>query len=229
MALVLLAGCTGAPALIERSAAPAPAFDAKALWVLSDADMAGTAYADRLLRQIPGQRDALTRVPLVGPATPPASAFASNSVTGWPGSLDIGPGCRFAYVAETRAEVDDAVQKVDNPYTGLPEGKVIAAYDIAGKSAPVPAGSVEIGGNPKSVHVAADGRWLVAPLEKTGSELAFVILDRGRPTEVRYAGLDSSAFQPAVHDQRAMLIQPPASAAANPRCHSSLSIRPPAL
>ena len=199
-ATLALAGCGSAPELIERAAMPgAPAFHAGALFVLSDADMAATAYADKLVHKIPGRRDALTRLLPAGPENSvPASVFASNSVTGWPGPMDIGPACRFAYVAETKGEVAPTVTKLDDPYTGWPEGKLISAFDVSGTGAPVTARSIEVGGNPKSVHVSPDGRWLVAPVEKAGAELAFVILEDGRPKQVRSAKFDTSAYDKVV-------------------------------
>ncbi|MES2932088.1 MAG: hypothetical protein V4805_01160 [Pseudomonadota bacterium] len=198
-ALSALVGCSNAPELLERAAMPtAPAFNASALFALSDADMAGTGYADKLLRKVPGQRDALTRVlPSAARDDTSNSVFASNSVTGWPGPMDIGPACRMAYVAETRSEAPAGVQKLENPYTGLPEGKLVSAFDLSGTGAPVAAGSIIVSGNPKSVHVAPNGRWLIAPLEKAGSELGFVILEGGRPTQVRYAKLDTAAYHTA--------------------------------
>lgn len=213
LAVSVVSACTSAPEFIERQAmAAAPAFQANALFVLSDADMAATAYADRLVHKIPGQRDALTRLLPAAPENRvPPSVFASNSVTGWPTPMDIGPGCRFAYVAETKGEVATTVTKLDDPYTGWPEGKLISAFDVSGAGAPVPAESIEVGANPKSVHVSPDGRWLVAPVEKVGAELAFVILEHGRPKQVRTAKFDTVAYD------KVAFVRGPQFARINPR------------
>ena len=83
------------------------------------------------------------------------------------------------------------MQKVGGVYTGLPPRSLISAFDFSGAGSPVPAGSVDLGGNPRSMQVSPGCKGLVTTLDKAGFELASVILDQWRPGQVRAVALES--------------------------------------
>ncbi len=84
---------------------------------LSDASMAGTAYADNKLEPFSGMQDELT---LFAEGAPRASIPAPNSVISWPQILDISPDGRFAYVVETAGDLDPSISEVENVYYDMP-------------------------------------------------------------------------------------------------------------
>lgn len=172
-------GCAGGPKRVER---PAPAgphrFDAQSLWVLSDTDMAGTAYADGKLLQRAGERDQLTSIALGSNPAAKASIAASNSVVGWPGSIERHGA--FAYVVEVRGEVPDDVERVDSPYEGLPPGRKLQTFEWSGGRW-IRTSTISIGINPRSVDMPPSAQWLVAPTDNEGGALSFVGLEDGRP------------------------------------------------
>ncbi|MBI1394317.1 MAG: hypothetical protein GC152_16440 [Alphaproteobacteria bacterium] len=184
--LAMCTGCTGGPRLIERANVSSEAgFDAAALVIASDLDMAATGYADRKLRQLPGERDQLTILTALGSGAPGrASVFASNSVVGWPGPLAMSTDRRFVYVIETQGEIDDDVAEVDDPYTASP-GELLSVIDITDPVRPATMTTLQVCANPASVDVAPDGRWLVISCRDGERPLVIVTLDDGLPQDVR--------------------------------------------
>ncbi|MCU0449701.1 MAG: hypothetical protein MUC97_07615, partial [Bernardetiaceae bacterium] len=77
-------------------------FDAKALLVLSDADMVASAYADGQLRTEPGVDDQLTVVNWQPGAPTLRQLPVPNSVTNWVNGLAISPDGQTAFVVDTR-------------------------------------------------------------------------------------------------------------------------------
>ncbi len=199
---LLAVACSSAPSLVDRDSIPAfDGFSREHLLVLSDADMAGFAYADGKLRQVSGLRDALTVIePNSGPRET-RSVPASNSVVGWPGSMAASADGRFVYVIEVRGEVPDDVEKVQSAYTSLPEGLRLEVFQTAGRGTWASTATMAIGRNPKSVDVAPDGGWLVAPVEDEGGGLALVRLEDGLPAGApTLASVDTTEFRRRASD-----------------------------
>jgi hypothetical protein len=142
------------------------AFEGRALLVLSDADMGGTAYADGVLNQVPGVRDALTVMPLpLNPDEPrPATLAVSNSVTSWPDGLAISPDGNRLFVVETRGEVPDSIQQMRSVWTDSPLGRRLTVVDLDEAGSGSIVGSIPTGINPTGVHVRPDGRALAVSL-----------------------------------------------------------------
>lgn len=197
MAWVFVSGCASGPELVEREESRV-VFDTNALWVISDADMAGTGYADGKLRQVPGQRDALTKLSSgSGALAMSSSTTASNSVVGWPGSVALSPDCQRVYVLEVKGEVDDAVEEVDSAYTDLPEGEYLRVFSTDG--APRELDAVRIGHSPRSVDLAPSGSWAVVPNARGGGELAIVALTASGFGRVRRVPIDAQGYKPTPH------------------------------
>lgn len=201
-----LAGCSGGPALEDRPNDPgASRFDGRALLVLSDADMAGTAYADGVLKPIAGVADTLAifRDPIADGGE--ARIGAPNSVMGWPGAMDLSPDGRVAYVVETRASAPAGVTEfADGVNTGMPKGRLLTAIDLTDLAAPRVLGTLDVGEEPTSVHVAPNGRFALVSRKENQASVAAVVLENGVPTRVVQIALPLTV-EASSHEDRGAL------------------------
>ncbi|GAB4526786.1 MAG: lactonase family protein [Anaerolineae bacterium] len=111
----------------------ARSFDGRYLLTVSDADMVGTAYADGVLMQVPGERDTLSilSLPLNLDSPDVDEVFASNSVTSWPQVLKTSPDGERAYIIETAAEIADTIETYPNVLTDAPNGRSLTVVTLA--------------------------------------------------------------------------------------------------
>ncbi|MEL7453235.1 MAG: hypothetical protein AAGJ50_07690, partial [Pseudomonadota bacterium] len=130
---------------------------------LSDADMAGTAYADGGLEPFDGAVDEVT---LFSAGRPIATAGAPNSVISWPHVIDVAPNGRHAYAVETRGSLAEPTDRVESAYTAFPEGRLLQAYAVDGTSLQKIATLENVGPNPQFVEVSPDGRFLIVGTEQ---------------------------------------------------------------
>ncbi|MEM7663865.1 MAG: beta-propeller fold lactonase family protein [Pseudomonadota bacterium] len=155
---------------------------------VSDADMAGTAYADGKLEPIVGAIDEMT---LFSGGAPVAKAAAPNSVVSWPQIVDISPNGQYAYVVETRGSLAQSVEQVDSAYTAFPDGTSLRAYEIADEQLNEIALLENVGPNPQFVEVSPNGRFLMIGTEADGRELGIIPLkEDGRPDTPHFINLD---------------------------------------
>ena len=107
-------------------------FDGSYLLAVSDADMVGTAYANGVLMQIPGERDTLSIIslPLTADAPQISEVTVSNSVTSWPQVLKTSPNGERAYIVETAAEIPDNVIAIPDIQTNPPNGRSLTVVDL---------------------------------------------------------------------------------------------------
>jgi DNA-binding beta-propeller fold protein YncE len=189
LASVCLTACSAAPSIIDRTAEKGGAqFNAEAIISVSDLDMAGTGYADRKLRQLPGQGDALSVITALGAAAPSiASIRVSNSVTGWPGPIALSADNRFAYVIETQGEIDDKVIEAEDVYTGAP-GTYLTTVDISNMAAPRVVSRTEIGASPTAITLILGGKALAISRRDNDAPLAIVTLKDGIPQSTKRFG-----------------------------------------
>ncbi|MEM7702858.1 MAG: hypothetical protein AAF251_13035 [Pseudomonadota bacterium] len=187
---VALAGCASGSDLVERpSIASTVQFDAVALIVASDLDMAATGYADAKLRQIPGERDRLTILTNLESEEPYANTvFASQSVVGWPGPMTLSRDNQLLYVVETQAEIDDYIEEVDDPYNASP-GRSLTTIDISNLEQPRSLDVSDVCTDPGSVDIGGDGSWLAIGCRDNDESLVAVDLEDGIPSLVRDLGL----------------------------------------
>jgi DNA-binding beta-propeller fold protein YncE len=197
-----LSACSSAPKLLDRPATDQnDSFSAKAIVAVSDLDMAGTGYADARMRQIPGQADALSIVrDLNLPSPNIAATRVSNSVTGWPGPIALSADNRFAYVIETQGEIEDSIDKVENPYSGSP-GTYLTTVNISDLSAPVVVSRTEIGANPTAIAFIAGGKALAISRRDDAEPLAIVTLKDGAPVSTKYFAFPASVKGPRPTDK----------------------------
>jgi hypothetical protein len=181
LSLLLIGGCSSAPALMERPKAAGEAtFEALALLALSDIDMAGTAYADGILKPLPGQADTLSAIVPARSDIPASSVPVSNSVMGWPGSMDVGSDGRFAYVAEIRAAAPTSVEKLaDGVFEGMPRGSRVTRVDVRDPANLRILDHIELPGPPTSIHIAPNGRFALLSTNDATAPLVAVALDDG--------------------------------------------------
>ncbi|NJO07794.1 MAG: hypothetical protein HC876_20995, partial [Chloroflexaceae bacterium] len=108
-------------------------FDGRYLLTVSDADMVGTAYANDILMQIPGERDTLSIFPLPLDVNDPQinEVFASNSVTSWPQVLIPSPDGERAYIVEAAGEIDDNLEVYPNVQASPPLGRTLTVVELA--------------------------------------------------------------------------------------------------
>lgn len=173
--LVVLAAC--APRPVPPGSAPAVAFEARTWVAVSDVDMVGTAYADGILRPLPGARDTLS---IFGPEGAVRAVPAPNSVISWPAVVDITVDGRHAVVVETRGTPTES--RLDDVFTDVPDGDRLTVVDL--QRAQVVYSGPSGARNPRSVSVHARHGTLAIPCEDGAVEL-IVLGDDGRPSSSR--------------------------------------------
>jgi DNA-binding beta-propeller fold protein YncE len=178
--------------------ADATQFDGRYLLAASDADMIATAYADGVLRQIPGDEDTLSLVEL--PATSANARVielpASNSVTSWPQIIAAAPDGNRVYVVETRGPVGLEVEQLD--VGSLPTGRFLTEIDLTNGPDQAVVTPIDVGENPAHIGISADSAYLAVGLQESGRQLAIMptaTLDN--PATFQYFPVLDSAGQPA--------------------------------
>jgi hypothetical protein len=181
---------------IERAVDTAPHhFVARALFAVSDADMIGTSYRGGVLQPIQGTHDTLSRIDVDGSVVNTSDATVTNSVTAWPGTLELSPDARHAYVIESRGPAPANVDRVKNVHKDLKEGRLLMTLDIsAGQPKVIRQDDIAI--DPTSVAVAPNGEWLVIAARDAEFPITLVVLDHGVPVEVRHPRLTLPAVPP---------------------------------
>jgi hypothetical protein len=183
-------------------------FDAQALVAISDADMAGTGYADGRLLPLAGAQDVLSVILPDDLGRPVATAPVSNSVMAWPGSLDVSPDGRFAYVVETRGPPPAGVTAFEaGVFDGMPVGRVLSVIDLGDVAAPRLATELDVGEGPNSVHVSPDGSFALVSLRSYENPIAAVLLQGGLPTDVRPIALPLSVRAQREIDYGALFVR----------------------
>jgi len=149
-------------------------FNAKRLLVLSDADMAASAYLDGKLMKLQGDEDVLTIIELNEfPSSVRTSTIPiSNSVTNWTKSLDASNDGKTAFVAETRGSVVAGVEQVQNVFEDIPAGRFITAVDLEEPANII--AQVDVGNIPLVAQLSPDERWLAATIEEKGREIVIL-------------------------------------------------------
>jgi DNA-binding beta-propeller fold protein YncE len=165
-------------------------FAARGLLVISDADMAATAYGDAVLRRTSGQVDTLSLIDTSATPKLVANLPVTNSVIGWPEVLDVSPDGRFAYVAETRGTPPAGVEKYQQVFQDFPTGKFLTVVDVSKLDAPRQLQQVELGVNLGAARISADGRQLASTSDAPGKDLVIATLENGLIKQTNYFALD---------------------------------------
>jgi DNA-binding beta-propeller fold protein YncE len=166
---------------------------------VSDADMAGTAYADGVLELFPGAEDQLT---LFANGAPVSAIAASNSVISWPQVVDVSDDGRFAFVIETRGAAPAGLEAYENVFEDFPTGTRLSIYRIEGTQLTLIDQQDGLGTNLQSVEYVDDGQMLVIGTEDEGGELVAVRLeDDGTILDTITLGLDL-AYKPDDAERR---------------------------
>lgn len=208
-AVVAAAGCSGGPSLQDRPTdLGAARFDGRALLALSDTDMAGTAYADGVLKPLPGASDTLAILRATASAGGEARISASNSVMGWPGALDVSPDGRFAIVVETRGPAPPGVAAFKQGVTaGMPKGRLITAIDLTDLAAPRSLATLDVGEEPTSVHVAPNGRFALVSRKEAAAPVVAVMLENGAPSRLVPIALPLAVDAGRENDRGALFVR----------------------
>jgi DNA-binding beta-propeller fold protein YncE len=165
-------------------------FAARGLVVISDADMAATAYGDAVLKRTPGVVDTLSLLDTTAAPKLTGTLSVTNSVIGWPEVLDVSPDGRFAYVAETRGMPPTDVQKYTQVFSDFPSGKWLTVVDVSKLDAPRQVQRIELGNNLGAARVSRDGRQLASVSDAAGQELVLATLEDGLVKHVDHFALD---------------------------------------
>ena len=182
--LAALAACSDPPPLPAEGRVPG--WDG-ALLVLTDADMAATAYADGALYPTGAEDALLTVAPSEGRVI--GEAPIPSTVMGWPGSMAASADGRHVYVVTSRGTPPPGTQRYDSVYTGLPSADLLTAFDRTQGEGVTQA----VCSRPLSVDVAPSGAFLLVACGDDGGELAAIPLDdRGLPGTPRVFDLDVS-------------------------------------
>ncbi|MGO1076275.1 beta-propeller fold lactonase family protein [Inquilinus sp. CA228] len=157
------------------------------LAALSDTDMVPTVYETGDLGPAdPRHRDTLSLISGAEGRLSARPLEVSNSTNGPPGSLDLSPDGRFAFVAETFRPRSPGMTKLSElvPGTGL------RSVDIRPGRDPAVIDQVKIGTRPQAIHLSPDGGLIVAVTTDADRELSFIPVRDGRFGAVTRFGLD---------------------------------------
>ena len=163
---------------------PSVEFNAKGIMVLSDADMAASAYADGKLMKEVGARDLMTFIPLPlsDRSQEIGSTVVSNSVTNWTKGVAVSGDGRVAFVLETRGQVADSMKVVKSP-NDLPAGAKMFVADLSVSGKPAVKFGAPTGKLPMAVDIYQN--MLVVVSSETDKEIQLIEVDpTGRPTRV---------------------------------------------
>jgi len=163
-------------------------FDSARLVAVADADMVGTAYADGVLKPLPGVVDSLSEIDLSAASARTLATAVPNSVTAWPGTLDLSADGAIAYVVESKGRAPANITSVKNVHTDLLDGHVLTTVDLSGELARVIRQDA-VGTDPMSVHASPSGTWLAIATREAANALSYVILSAGIPADVRRPSL----------------------------------------
>jgi DNA-binding beta-propeller fold protein YncE len=188
-AVALATALLGSPQVRSQSFGSA-SFAARGLLVISDADMAATAYGDAVLRRTPGEVDTLSLIDTSGAPKLVSNLPVTNSVIGWPEVLDVSPDGRFAYVAETRGMPAAGIEKYQQVYQDFPSGKFLTVVDVGKLDAPRQLQQVDLGVNLGAARISRDGRQLASTSDVPGKELVIATLENGLIKQTNYFALD---------------------------------------
>jgi hypothetical protein len=173
-----------AQSLPSVSESTPPAFQGKALLVLSDGDQSATAYADGMLDRPAGVSDSLRVISLPLKAKSNiASVAVSNSVLGWPQALTVAADGAHAYVVETHAA--PVLGKTKDVVKSLPEGHLLTTIDLTDPSSPKVVDQRPIGLNPWTVNINPAGTHLAIDTHDADANLLIVTLTAGLPGAVK--------------------------------------------
>jgi hypothetical protein len=180
-AVWLLLASKGRPYVVRAATAAPHRFDARTLLVATDADMVGTSYADGILHPLSGAYDAVSRVALDEKTSYTSEATITNSVTSWPGTLELSPNGQHAYVIESRGPAPAGVDRVRNVHKDLAVGRLLTTIDVGSGARPSLVRQDDIAVDPTSVHVAPQGAWLIVAARDARFPITFVILEGACP------------------------------------------------
>lgn len=155
------------------------------LAALSDTDMVPTVYETGDLGPAdPRHRDTLSLISRAEGRLTARHLEISNSTNGPPGSLDLSPDGRFAFVAETFQPRAPGMTRLDE----LVPGTALRSIDI--RRDPAIVDRAEIGTRPQAIQLSPDGGLIVAITGDAGRELSFIPVRDGRFGPVARFGLD---------------------------------------
>lgn len=149
-------------------------FDGHYLLTASDADMVGTAYANGVLQQIPGQVDTLSLIelPLRDATARVIPLPASNSVTSWPQIIAVAPNGDAIYVVETAAPVPDDLEQLSS--ADFPPGRLITQIDLSSGVETATINTFEVAEGASHIAISADGAYLAIGSKEPNRQLAIL-------------------------------------------------------
>lgn len=151
-------------------------FDARALLVLSDADMAASAYVDGILHTEPGVYDALTAIQIdsLAPQWTLQKLPVPNSVTNWPKGMALSLDHKTAFVVDTRGGLPRNVQQTKDLFHELPPGKYVRAIDISDPERLREIAHIQVPELPLAVDVHPQTGQLLVVSRSPGKEIALI-------------------------------------------------------
>lgn len=192
--VVLFAGLLGFSAFAAYAQTTPVVFNARGLVVISDADMAASAFNDGKLLRDNTAKDKLTSVkfPLERGASS-GSVLVSNSVLTHSNSMAVPATGGLAFVLESRLRPEDDVKEYKDVKAEFPDGQKLFVIDIVNLSNPKVKFGFNVGKNPTSVDVNKNE--LLVTTQEAGKEMVFLEVDQdGKPTRMVQlpSGLDST-------------------------------------
>lgn len=142
------------------------------LLLLSDADQTPQTFFTGKTEQKENVRDSLTVLQFDPTGTKSGGGILlSNSLTARGKIAAYDRERKVLYVIQTRGELADTVQIVENLFTDLPTGKTIVAVDVSDPADLSPLDTLTVGRHPNSVALSPDGNFLAVTVEEKHSEI----------------------------------------------------------
>jgi len=181
------------PAIAQLKEETSP-FDADALFVLVDADMAATAYADAILHPIVDAKDLLVTLDNPGAQNPTIrKSPVPNTVMGWPGSMTASKDGSLLFIISARKAVDRAVQAFENRVQDdMPRARLLSVVDAESGEMITQAQTCD---SPLSVDLAPSETWLLIACGSNETQLQVIPLEEGKPSKPRSFSLDVPDYE----------------------------------
>jgi hypothetical protein len=139
-------------------------FKAKALVVLSDADMIASSYEDGFLNKNSQIGDSLTVLAYSHPNPVKRQISLSNSVIGWPSVFSYSPLTQLGYFAETKGSHQLSGKRVQRVWDALADGGRLSVVDLSNIENPRIIQQEKLGNNVFSVSVNSTGTVLASSI-----------------------------------------------------------------
>ncbi len=162
-------------------------FNAKAISILSDAEISASTFVHGKLSKEKGSKDVYSIIQFPIPADEDElnSTIASNSALNFGKAIAIANKYNYAYIAENYGAINDNQKENNLLIKDLPSGAFISVIDMKDLKNPKLLYKFPSGKNPIAIDISPNNEYLAVCSEETGKELQILELDEaGKPIRI---------------------------------------------